>query len=46
MNKDVPELEAAINAAIVALQESGKMTEISMEHLGDDYTSNIDTELR
>ena len=46
MNKDVPELEAAINEAIAALQESGKMTEISVDHLGDDYTSNIDTELR
>lgn len=46
MNKDVPELEAAINAAIAALQDSGKMAEISQAHLGDDYTSNIDKELR
>ncbi len=46
MNKDVAELEAAINEAIAALQESGKLAEISVEHLGADYTSNIDTELR
>ncbi|MBN2878738.1 MAG: amino acid ABC transporter substrate-binding protein [Clostridia bacterium] len=46
LNKDVPELEAAINDAIAALQASGKLAEISIEHLGDDYTSNIDTVLR
>ena len=46
LNKDTPELEKAINDAIAALQESGKLAEISVEHLGADYTSNIDTELR
>ncbi|MEX1377985.1 MAG: ABC transporter substrate-binding protein [Eubacteriales bacterium] len=46
LNKDTPELEAAINDAIAALQANGKLAEISVEHLGEDYTANIDTELR
>ena len=33
------------NEAIKALQESGKMTEISMEWFGQDMTKDIDTEL-
>ena len=34
-----------LNEAIKALQESGKMTEISMEWFGQDMTKDIDTEL-
>lgn len=45
MNQDVPNLEAAINAAIVALQADGTMAEISLDHLGKDFTTEIDMEL-
>ena len=34
-----------LNEAIKALQESGKMTEISMKWFGQDMTTDIDTEL-
>ena len=33
------------NEAIKTLQESGKMTEISMKWFGQDMTKDIDTEL-
>lgn len=34
-----------VNTALEAMREEGKLTEISMEWFGEDYTSNIDTEL-
>lgn len=46
IKKGNTELVEQINAAITALNESGKMKEISEEWLGGDYVSNIDEELR
>lgn len=46
INKDVPKLEALINEAIATLQENGSLSSISLEHLGEDYTQNIDIELK
>ena len=46
MNKDSEELIAAVNDAIASLRESGKLAQISVDTLGEDYTSDIDTELR
>lgn len=46
LNKDNEELLKAVNDAIAALQTNGTMSEISVNNLGDDYTANIDTELR
>lgn len=41
-NKDLLE---KVNSGIKALQENGKLTEISMKWFGADYTSNIDSSL-
>jgi len=38
-------LQEAINAALVTLSDNGTLTKISNEHLGSDYTQNIDTKL-
>lgn len=46
MNKEDTELVEKVNAAITALQESGKMKELSINWFKEDYTSNIDEELR
>ncbi len=46
MKKGNTELKDKVNAAIVTLQESGKMKEISEKWFAADYTSNIDEELR
>ncbi|QSX07589.1 amino acid ABC transporter substrate-binding protein [Alkalibacter rhizosphaerae] len=46
IRKDDTELKEKIDAALATLRENGTLKEISEEWLGDDYTSNIDTELR
>lgn len=46
MNKEDTELVEKVNAGITALQESGKMKEMSNLWFKEDYTSNIDEELR
>lgn len=46
LNLDKADFKKAINDAIAVLQADGIMAEISMDHLGDDYTSNIDIELK
>lgn len=46
LNKDSAELLEAVNKAIKALQDNGTMAKISDDTFGEDYTSNIDTELR
>ncbi len=46
LNKDSEELLEAVNDAIAALQANGTMAQISIDTLGADYTSDIDTELR
>ncbi|NLB20397.1 MAG: amino acid ABC transporter substrate-binding protein [Clostridium sp.] len=38
-------LQEKINQALKEIREEGKLKELSLEWLGDDYTSNIDTEL-
>lgn len=38
LKADNEELQAAINEALAALQENGKLAEISQEYLGDDFT--------
>jgi polar amino acid transport system substrate-binding protein len=45
VNKDNTSLVEALDEALVTLQENGTLSEISIEHLGDDYTQDIDTEL-
>lgn len=46
INKGNTELLEKVNAAIKVLQDNGTLAKISNEHLGDDYTTDIDTELR
>lgn len=46
MNKEDTELVEKVNAALTALQDSGKMTEFSVKWFNEDYTSDIDEELR
>ncbi|PKM95752.1 MAG: amino acid ABC transporter [Firmicutes bacterium HGW-Firmicutes-1] len=46
MNKEDTELIEKVNTGITSLQEAGKMKELSNTWFGDDYTSNIDEELR
>jgi polar amino acid transport system substrate-binding protein len=46
VDKGNTELLEKLNAALTAVQTSGKASEISVKHLGEDYTRNIDTELR
>lgn len=46
MNKEDTELVEKVNVAITALQDSGKMKELSVQWFKEDYTSNIDEELR
>jgi len=46
IKKGNTDLVDQINAALVTLQDSGKMAEISDEWFGADYVSNIDEELR
>lgn len=45
IRKDDTALRDELNEALDTLRESGKLKELSMEWLGDDYTSNIDEEL-
>lgn len=46
LKKGNTELKEKMDAAIKKLQDSGKMKELSMTWFADDYTSNIDEELR
>lgn len=46
LKKGNTELRDDMNAAIKKLQENGKMKEISMKWFNEDYTSNIDENLR
>lgn len=46
IRKDDTEMQEAINQALEELRSDGTLKAISEEWLGDDYTSNIDTELR
>lgn len=45
INKDNTELTEKVNAAIKALQDNGKMTEISKKWFSEDFATNIDEEL-
>ncbi len=45
IRKDDTDLRDELNEALDTLRASGKLKELSMEWLGDDYTSNIDEEL-
>lgn len=45
IRKDDTALRDDLNEALQTLREDGKLKELSMEWLGDDYTSNIDEEL-
>jgi polar amino acid transport system substrate-binding protein len=45
IRKDDTELRDTLNGALNALRESGALKDLSVKWLGDDYTSNIDTEL-
>jgi len=45
VNKGNAELLDKLNTALTAVKESGKLSEISITHLGEDYTQDIDTEL-
>jgi polar amino acid transport system substrate-binding protein len=46
VNKGNTKLVEDFNKALAALLANGTLTEISVKHLGADYVSNIDTELR
>jgi polar amino acid transport system substrate-binding protein len=45
MGKNRDALKNAINEALTELDADGTLTEISIEHLGDDYTKDIDMKL-
>lgn len=45
LQKDSSALQTAINEALVTLSADGSLAAISIEHLGADYTQNIDTKL-
>lgn len=45
IRKEDTALRDELNEALDTLRESGKLKELSIEWLGDDYTSNIDEEL-
>jgi len=45
MKKGNTELKATLDAAIDTLQENGKLSEISVEWFGEDYTVDIDEQL-
>lgn len=46
MAKESSELAQEVNEAIAALQESGKMTEISTKWFSEDFATNINPELK
>jgi polar amino acid transport system substrate-binding protein len=46
IRKEDVELKEKIDEALSELREEGTLAEISVEWLKDDYTSNIDTELK
>lgn len=45
IRKDDTELRDKLNGALASLREEGTLSELSIKWLGDDYTSDIDTEL-
>ena len=45
IRKDDTDLRDTLNGALDALREDGTLKDLSVKWLGDDYTSNIDTEL-
>lgn len=45
IRKDDTELRDKLNGAIDSLREDGTLSDLSVKWLGDDYTSDIDTEL-